>query len=418
MFLKRVVVTGLGTINPIGNNVESYFSSLDRGKGGFKMIDRFDTTLFKSKFAAEIDGYNPEDYGFDRKEARKNDRYCQYALIAASQAIADSHLVLEEESPTRVGVVVGTGIGGIESLTADIKDFFISEDGVPRFSPFLIPKIIPNIAAGQISIKYGLKGPCLSTSSACASSAHAICTASSLIQLGKADVVIAGGAEAPISIPGIGGFNSAKALSTNNEEYMTASRPFDLRRDGFVMGEGAGILVLEEYEHAVRRGAHIYAEFVGYGMTADAYHITAPDPEGAGAASAMALALEDAGITPDKIDYINAHGTSTKQGDLAELKAIKSIFGDEAYNLNISSTKSMTGHLLGAAGAVEAIACIHSIRDGIIPPTINFKEEDPEIDYRLNLTLNEAQRREVRYALSNNFGFGGQNVCLVLKKAE
>jgi 3-oxoacyl-(acyl-carrier-protein) synthase len=289
---------------------------------------------------------------------------------------------------------------------------------VPRFSPFLIPKIIPNIAAGQISIKYGLKGPCLSTSSACASSAHAMCTASSLIQLGKADVVIAGGAEAPISIPGIGGFNSAKALSTNNEEYLTASRPFDLRRDGFVMGEGAGILVLEEYEHAIRRGAHLYAEFVGYGMTADAYHITAPDPEGAGAASAMALALEDAGITPDKIDYINAHGTSTRQGDLAELKAIKSIFGDEAYNLNISSTKSMTGHLLGAAGAVEAIACIHAIRDGIIPPTINFKEEDPEIDYRLNLTLNEAQRREVRYALSNNFGFGGQNVCLVLKKAE
>lgn len=418
MFLKRVVITGIGTINPIGNDIKSYFSNLDGGKGGFRLIDRFDTTLFKSKFAAEIEGYSPENFGFDRKETRKNDRYCQYALIAASQAIEDSRLVLEEENLARIGVVVGTGVGGIESITSDIRDFVKSEDGVPRFSPFLIPKIIPNIAAGQISIKYGFKGPNLSTASACASSSHAMCTASSLIQLGRADVVIAGGAEAPICEPGIGGFNAAKALSTNNDDYMTACRPFDARRDGFVMGEGAGVLVLEEYEHAVRRGARIYAEFVGYGMTADAYHITAPDPDGAGAASAMAMALEDAGVTPDSIDYINAHGTSTKMGDIAELKAILSVFGEAAYKLNISSTKSMTGHLLGAAGAIEAIATIHAIQDGIIPPTINFAEEDPEIDYRLNLTLNKAQKRQVRYALSNNFGFGGQNVCLVFKKAE
>lgn len=412
--LKRVVVTGIGTINPLGADVESYFSNLDKGVSGACTIDRFDTNLFKSHFACQIPGYDPEDFGFDRKEARKNDRYTQYAVIAADQAFKDSGLVVEEEDKYRIGVVIGTGVGGIESITAEVMEY--EEDQIPRFSPFLIPKVIPNIASGVVSIKYGLCGPNHAVSTACASATHAMGVAAQYIQMGMADAIICGGAEAAICPSGIGGFCSSKALSTNNDEYLTASRPYDATRDGFVMGEGAGILVLEDYDHAVRRGARIYAEIAGYGFTSDAYHITAPDPEGKGASVAMQLAIKSAGIVPSDIQYINAHGTSTKLGDIAELNAIKNVFGDAAYNVNISATKSMTGHLLGAAGGIEAIACIHTLRDGIIPPTINFKEEDPDIDYRMKLTLNSPEHRPVEIAMSNNFGFGGQNACMVFKK--
>ena len=411
MSVKRVVITGLGTINPIGNNLEDYFSNLNSGVSGSTHITRFDTSLFKTKFACEIRDFSPERFGMDIKEARKHDRYTQYALIAADQAINDSGIPLNEDNLRRTGVIIGSGIGGVETLTQEIRDY--TEGQPPRFSPFLIPKIITNIASGSISIKYGFRGPNFSTTSACTSSANALCVAASLIQLGKADVMIAGGSEAPITLIAIGGFNSMRALSTNNDSYQTASRPFDATRDGFVIGEGAGILILEEYKHAINRGAKIYAEIIGYGQNADAYHITAPSPEGVGASESMRIALEDAGISPDQVDYINAHGTSTPLGDIAELDAIKRVFGDAAYNINISSTKSMTGHLLGAAGAVEAIACIHAIRDGIIPPTINFQEKDEAIDYSLNLTLNTAQKRKVRVALSNNFGFGGHNATIV-----
>jgi len=347
----------------------------------------------------------------DIKEARKHDRYTQYALIAADQAINDSGIPLNEETLRRTGVVIGSGIGGIETLTQETMDY--TEGQPPRFSPFLIPKIITNIAPGSISIKYGFRGPNFSTTSACTSSANALCVAASMIQLGKADIIIAGGSEAPITVTAIGGFNSMRALSTNNDSYQTASRPFDATRDGFVIGEGAGILVLEEYEHALNRGAHIYAEIIGYGQNADAYHITAPSPGGEGASESMRIALEDAGISPDRVDYINTHGTSTPLGDIAELDAIKKVFGDAVYNINLSSSKSMTGHLLGAAGAVEALACIHAIKDGIIPPTINFREKDEAIDYSLNLTLNTAQKRDVRVAMSNNFGFGGHNATII-----
>ena len=412
--MKRVVVTGLGTINPLGSDVETYFKHLDEGVSGAGPIDRFDVSLFKTKFACQVEGYNPEAFGFDRKEARKNDRFVQYALIAADEAVKDSGFQMEEEDPYRVGVIVGSGIGGVETITADIMEY--QPGSIPRFSPIFIPKLITNIAPGAIAIRYGFRGPNHSVSSACATGTHAVGVAMSYIQLGKADIIVAGGSEAPITIPGVGGFNSAQALSARNDEYKTASRPFDATRDGFVMGEGAGILVLEEYEHALRRGAHIYAELAGFGFTDDAHHITAPDPEGAGAAKAMELSLKDAGVTPAEVDYINAHGTSTHLGDIAELKAIRQVFGDAAYKTVISSTKSMTGHLLGAAGAIEMLACIHAMRDGIIPPTINFKEEDPEIDYRMNLSLSGAQHREVRVALNNNFGFGGQNACVVLKK--
>lgn len=413
MQIKRVVVTGLGTINPLGNDVQAFFSNLDKGVSGASIIDRFDTTLFKSRFACQIRDYNPESFGIDRKEARKTDKFTQYAVIAADEAVRDSKLNAEEEDLSRIGVLVGSGVGGIESLQAEMMEYN-AEDG-PRFSPFLIPKIITNIASGTIAIKYGFRGPNYSASSACASSSHCIGAAVDMIRLGRVDVMLAGGSEAPICIAGVGGFNALHALSTNNDEYLTASRPFDSTRDGFVMGEGAGVLVLEEYEHAVRRGARIYAEVAGSAFSCDAHHITAPDPEGTAASEAMTGALKDAGITPKEIDYINTHGTSTKLGDIAELGAIRKVFGDDAYNLVIDATKSMTGHLLGAAGAIEAIACIHSICDGIIPPTINFKEEDPDIDYRLNLSLNQATHRTVRYALSNNFGFGGQNACLILK---
>ncbi|MBO7320325.1 MAG: beta-ketoacyl-ACP synthase II [Bacteroidales bacterium] len=415
MSLRRVVISGIGTINPLGNNIGEFFSNLDKGVSGAGPIDIFDTTLFKTKFACQVKGYHPGNFGLDRKEYRKLDRYSQFALIATDEAIKDSSLDLESVDKSRVGVVLGTGIGGIETFGDELRDFSAG-DGTPRFSPYYILKVIANIASGWISLKYGFTGPGYATSSACASSAHALMDAFNLIRLGKADIVISGGSEAPISVSAIGGFNSAKALSVNNENMTKASRPFDAQRDGFVMGEGSGILILEEYEHAVARGAKIYAEFAGAGVTTDAYHVTAPHPEGDGAARAMVLALEEAGLSPEDVDYINAHGTSTPLGDVVELKAIKSVFGEHAYKLNISSTKSMHGHLLGASGSVEALACIHAINSGIIPPTINFENEDPEIDYNLNLTLNKAQKREVNVAISNAFGFGGQNSCIVLKK--
>lgn len=415
MELRRVVITGIGTINPLGHNVEEFFTNLNNGVSGACPITRFDTSLFKTKFACEIKDYDPAAFSIDRKEARKTDRFCQYAMIACDEAIKDSKLNLETIDKDRVGVVVGSGIGGIETLTQEIMGY--CEGGkVPRFSPMLIPKMIPDMAAGLISIKYGFMGPNYAAVSACASSSHAMGNAFDIIRCGKADVMVTGGSEAGITIPSIGGFNSAQALSTRNDDYLTASRPFDKNRDGFVMGEGSGILVFEEYEHAVARGAKIYAEVCGAAMTADAHHITAPHPEGHGAIQAMKLALQDAGMQPEDVDYINVHGTSTPLGDIAELKAIKAVFGEHAYKLNISSTKSMTGHLLGAAGAVESLACIDAMCNSIVPPTINFTEEDPEIDYKLNLTLNKAQHREVKVAINNTFGFGGHNSCLVFKK--
>ena len=413
--MKRVVITGIGTINPLGTNVGMFFENLDSGMSGARMIDRIDTTHFKTKFACQIADFDPADYpeALDQKEARRTDLFTQYAMVAAAEAVSDSRLDLSAMDLRRIGVVVGSGVGGINTYTEEMVDYLTS--GRYRFSPFLIPKFITNIASGHIAIKYGFRGPNFGVSSACATSAHAILTAASQIQLGRADVMVSGGTEAPISIPGVGGFNAAHALSTNNEEYMTASRPFDKTRDGFVMGEGAAVLIVEEYEHALRRGAHIYAEIVGIGMTCDAFHITAPREDGESAADAMEFALREAGLTPADVDYINAHGTSTPLGDLAELRAIKKVFGDAAYKINISSTKSMTGHMMGAAGAAEALACIHAIQDGVIPPTINFQHEDENIDYRLNLTLNEKQERRVRVALSNNFGFGGQNASLVFR---
>lgn len=415
MKLKRVVVTGIGTINPIGHSVEEFFSNLDAGVSGAAPITRFDTTLFKTKFACEIKDYNPANFGIDRKEARKLDRFTQYAMIATEEALKDSSINLEEENPDRGGVILGTGIGGIETLFNEIEGY-VDGGKVPRFSPFLIPKMIPDIAPGMISMKYGLRGPNYSTVSACASSTHAMIDAFNLIRLGKADFIVTGGSEAGITIPSIGGFNSAQAMSTNNDNFKTASRPFDKTRDGFVIGEGSAILILEEYERAVARGAKIYCEVAGGAMTADAYHITAPHPEGHGAINVMRLALEEASLPVDSVDYINVHGTATPLGDIAELKAIQALFGEHAYKLNISATKSMTGHLLGAAGALEALATIHAICSGTIPPTINFEHEDPEIDYKLNLTLNKAQKREVNVAISNTFGFGGHNSSVVFKK--
>ncbi len=415
MQLKRVVITGLGTVNPLGNNVAEYFSNLEKGVSGAGPITHFDTTLFKTKFACEVKNFDPGQYGIDRKEARKLDLYAQFALAAAAEAVSDSGINLDTANLDRIGVIWASGIGGIDSLTQDIKEY-VKNDMNPRFSPFLVPKMIADIAAGHISMKYGFRGPNYATVSACASSTHAIGDAFNLIRLGKADMILSGGSEAGICEVSVGGFNSAQALSTNNEEAATASRPFDVRRDGFVMGEGGAGLMLEEYEHAKARGAKIYAEVVGSGMTADAYHITAPHPEGIGATNVMRLAIEEAGLTVEDVDYVNVHGTSTPLGDIAELKAIKRLWGEHAYNLNISSTKSMTGHLLGAAGAVEAMACVFAITHGIIPPTINFKEEDPEIDYKLNLTLNKAQKRDVKVALSNTFGFGGHNASILLRK--
>ena len=414
MGLRRVVVTGLGTINPLGKTVEEYFSNLDKGVSGARLITSFDTTLFKTRFACTVEDFDPSRYGIERKELRRIDRFAQFAMAAAATALADSGLDLQKIDLDRAGVILGSGIGGIESLTEGIMDY-CAGGCIPRFSPFLITKMISDMAPGLISIKYGFAGPNYTTTSACASSSHAMGDALNLIRLGKADIILTGGAEAPVSVPSIGGFDASKALSTNNDEYATASRPFDRTRDGFVMGEGSAVLVFEELEHALARGARIYAEVAGAGMSADAYHITAPLPDGSGAVKVMRLALEDAGLRPEDVDYINVHGTSTPLGDVAELKAVKSLFGEYAYKLNISSTKSMHGHLLGAAGAVEALTCIHAIRDSIVPPTINFRYEDPDIDYNLNLTLNKAQKRTVKVALNNTFGFGGHNSCLVFK---
>ena len=414
MGLKRVVVTGLGTINPLGSTVEEYFSSLDNGVSGAELITSFDTARFKTKFACTVNNFDPAQHGIDRKELRRIDRFAQFAMAAAFQAVADSGLDLDKIDKDRAGVILGSGIGGIGSLTEELMGYCGGEC-IPRFSPFLITKMISDMAPGLISIHYGFAGPNYTTTSACASSSHAMGDALNLIRLGKADVILTGGAEAPVTIPSIGGFNASKALSTNNDEYKTASRPFDATRDGFVMGEGSAVLVFEELDHALARGARIYAEVAGAGMSADAYHITAPLPDGSGAAKVMRLALDDAGLRPEDVDYINVHGTSTPLGDVAELKGVKSVFGDHAYRLSISSTKSMHGHLLGAAGAVEAHACIHAIQSSTVPPTINFGHEDPEIDYRMDLTLNHPRRRSVRVALNNTFGFGGHNSCLIFK---
>jgi 3-oxoacyl-[acyl-carrier-protein] synthase II len=414
--MRRVVVTGLGALTPLGNNLHEYWEGLKNGVSGSVMITRFDTEKFKTKFACELKGYDSKMF-FDRKEANKLDLYSQYALVATEEAIKDSGLNLNKVDKERVGVIWASGIGGLETFYLAIKDYVLG-DGTPRFSPFFIPKMIADIAAGSISIKYGFMGPNFATVSACASSTNAIIDAINYIRWGKADIFVTGGSEASINEPGIGGFNALQALSTNNAEYKSASRPFDQTRDGFVLGEGAGALIVEEYEHAKARGAKIYAELVGTGLTADAYHLTAPHPEGLGARNVMKLAVADAGLNIEDIDYINVHGTSTPLGDVSETKAILSVFGEHAYKLNISSTKSMTGHLLGAAGAIEAIAAIMAVVHDIVPPTINFKVPDPDIDQTLNLTLNKAQNRKVNIAMSNTFGFGGHNASVVIKKAE
>ncbi|MDR3226237.1 MAG: beta-ketoacyl-ACP synthase II [Prevotellaceae bacterium] len=417
MELKRVVVTGIGTINPLGNNVNDFFDNLVKGTSGAGLITYFDTTNFKTKFACEVKNYNPADY-FDRKEVRKHDLYSQFGMIAADQAIADAGISKESADPFRIGVVWASGIGGIRTFFDEVKGF-IEGGGIPRFSPFFVPKMIADICAGYISIKHGFCGPNYATVSACASSTHALIESMNHIRRGRALIMVAGGSEAAINEAGVGGFNSMQALSVNNDNYMQASRPFDKYRDGFVIGEGAAGLILEEYEHAKARGAKIYAEVMGGGMSADAYHITAPHPEGLGAASVMHTVLDDSNLTLEDIDYINVHGTSTPLGDIAELKAIQKVFGDCVSKINISSTKSMTGHLLGAAGALEALACICSIQNQIIPPTINFETPDPGIDYeKMNLTLNNAQPRKVNVTLSNTFGFGGHNAAIVLKKLD
>ncbi len=417
MELKRVVVTGLGAITPVGNTPEETWKNLVAGKSGAAPITHFDTTLFKTQFACEVKDFNPADY-MDRKEARKMDRYCQLAMASAIQGVKDSAIDLEKEDLNRIGVVFGVGIGGIKTFQDEVVDFGQNLERGPKFGPFFIPKMISDIAAGQISIHFGFHGPNYATTSACASSSNAVADAFNLIRLGKANIIVSGGAEAAICETGVGGFNAMKALSTRNDDPEHASRPFSASRDGFIMGEGAGCLILEELEHAKARGAKIYAEMVGEGMSADAYHITASHPEGLGAKLVMENALKDANIKPEDIDYINVHGTSTHVGDISEAKAIKEVFGDHAYELNISSTKSMTGHLLGAAGAVEAMACVLSVKNDIVPPTINHEEgdEDPELDYKLNFTFNKAQERKVNYALSNTFGFGGHNCCVVFKK--
>ena len=413
---KRVVVTGLGAITPIGNTVKDFWEGLVNGKNGAGEITRFDSALYKTHFACEVKDYDPEQY-FEKKEVRKYDYFAQFALIAADEAVADAGISAENCDLNEVGVMMTSGIGGVNHLFNEVMDY-AQTDLTPRFSPFLITKMIVNIPSGVISIKYGFRGPNFATVSACASSTHAIIEAFNYIRFGKCQAVVAGGAGAAIGQLGIGGFNSMKALSTRNDDPMTASRPFDLNRDGFVMGEGAGSLVLEEYEHAIARGAKIYAEVVGGGESADAYHITAPHPEGEGGLLSMQRALKDAEISPDAIDHINAHGTSTPMGDLAEVLAIQKVFGDHAYDISINSTKSMTGHLLGGAGAVEAIASVLALKNGIIPPTINHFDDDPNIDSRFDFTFNKARKRDIHYALSNSFGFGGQNATLIFKKYE
>ncbi len=416
--MKRVVVTGLGALTPIGNNIAAYLQGLQNGVSGANPITRFDASKFKTRFACEVKDFDPETI-MERKEVRKLDLFAVFAIAASDEAIADAGLAQLPAGvdPDRVGVIWASGIGGLSSLEKEIEEFTLGGYN-PRYNPFMIPKMIPDIAAGHISMKYRFRGINYATVSACASSTHAIMTAFDAIRLGRNDVIVCGGSEAAVMAAGVGGFNAMKALSTRNDDYQTASRPFDLDRDGFVLGEGAAALVLEELEHAQRRGARIYAEVAGCGATADAYHITAPHPEGLGATNVMLMALQDAGMDKEQIDYINVHGTSTPLGDIAEAKAIQKVFGEHAYALNISSTKSMTGHLLGAAGAVEAIACILAIVHSFVPPTINHFTDDPELDNRLNFTFNEAQPRKVRAALSNTFGFGGHNASVIFKAFE
>jgi len=416
MILKRVVVTGLGALTPIGNNIYEYWDGLKNGRSGSAPITYFDTEKFKTKFACEIKNFDPLNF-FDRKEARKLDRFAQYALVASDEAIQDAGLELEKLDKFRVGVIWGAGIGGLETFQEEVLNF-AAGDGTPRFNPFFIPKMIADIAPGHISIKHGFMGPNYTTVSACASSANAMIDALNYIRLGQCDVIVTGGSEAAVTIAGMGGFNAMHALSTLNETPETASRPFDATRDGFVLGEGSGALILEEYEHAKARGAKIYAEVIGGGMSSDAYHLTAPHPDGIGVERVMLNCLNDAGITADMVDAINTHGTSTPLGDVAELKAISKVFGAHANKININSTKSMTGHLLGAAGAIEAIASILAIKHSLVPPTINHKTVDENIDPSLNLTLNKAQEREVNVAMSNTFGFGGHNACILFRKLE
>ncbi len=414
--MRRVVVTGMGAITPIGNTLAAYREGLQKGKSGAAPITLFDAGLFKTQFACEVKDFDP-DALMDKREAQRIDRFTQFALVSADEAVKDAGLdvILEQLNQDRIGVIFSSGIGGLRTLEKEISDFALG-DGTPRYNPFMIPKMISDIAAGQISMKYGFRGINYCTVSACASSTHALMNAFDYIRLGRNDIILAGGSEASVAKTAIGGFNSMKALSTRNDDCSTASRPFDKDRDGFVLGEGAATLVLEEYEHAKKRGAKIYAEVVGGGATADAYHITAPHPEGLGAKNVMLMALADAGMNPDEIDYVNVHGTSTPLGDIAETKAIQAVFGEQAYKLNISSTKSMTGHLLGAAGAIEAVASIFAVYDQLIPPTINHFTDDPDIDPKLNLTFNQAQERKVRAVISNTFGFGGHNASLIVKR--
>jgi 3-oxoacyl-[acyl-carrier-protein] synthase II len=414
MQARRIVVTGIGALTPIGNNVETYWNNLINGVSGADMITQFDASKFKTRFACEIKGFDPTEF-MDRKEARKLDRFAQIALVASDQAVLDAGITKENVDHDRVGVIFASGIGGLTTFTEEVTNF-VNGDGTPRFNPFFIPKMILDIAAGQISMKHGFRGPNYAVVSACASSTNAIISAMDNLKLGKADIIITGGSEAVIGIAGMGGFNAMKAMSERNDDPKTASRPYDKDRDGFIMGEASGVLVLEELEHAIRRGAKIYCEVVGGGATADAYHLTAPHPEGLGARNVMNAALRDAGMQANEIDYINTHGTSTPLGDIAEAKAITEVFGEHAYNLNISATKSMTGHCLGAAGVIEAIACIQTVIHDIIPPTINHFTDDPDLDPRLNFTFNKAQKRVVNAALSNTFGFGGHNACVIVKK--
>ena len=416
MSLKRVVVTGLGALTPVGHTAEETWTNLLAGKSGAGPITRFDASLFKTHFACEVKDFVPNDL-LDRKEARRMDRFTQFGMVVADEAIADSGLDFEKENPDRIGVIWGSGIGGIDTFFDQVRGFVDNELN-PRFNPFLIPMMISDITPGRISMKHGLRGPNYTTVSACASSTNALIDAFNLIRLGKADVIVSGGSEAAINPVGMGGFNAMNALSTRNDDPVTASRPFDAERDGFVMGEGGAGIILEEYEHAKARGAKIYAEMVGGGLSADAHHLTAPHPEGLGARNVMANAIDDAGLKPEDIDYVNVHGTSTPLGDIAETKAIQKVFGEHAYSLNISSTKSMTGHLLGAAGAVEAMASIMAIHTGMVPPTINHFNDDENLDPKLNFTFHSAQEREVRAALSNTFGFGGHNASVLFKKAE
>lgn len=414
MELKRVVVTGIGTITPLGNHLDDYWNGLVNGVSGADFITAFDASKFKTRFACEIKGFDPTEY-VEKKEARKLDRFAQLAIAASDMAVKDAAINPENVNNDRVGVIFASGIGGLITFQDEVIAF-AHGDGTPRFNPFFIPKMILDIAAGQISMRHGFRGPNYAVVSACASSTNAIISAADTIRLGKADLVLTGGSEAVISMAGVGGFNAMKAMSERNDDPKTASRPYDKDRDGFVMGEAAGVLVLEEYEHAIKRGAKIYCEIAGGGATADAYHLTAPHPEGLGARNVMIAALKDAGMQPEDIDYINTHGTSTPLGDGAEVKAILEVFGEHAYDLNISATKSMTGHCLGAAGVIEAIACIQSVIHNVVPPTINHFTDDPALDPRLNFTFNKAQQREVRAALSNTFGFGGHNACVIVKK--